>query len=249
MLMSLLTSIKRTLLKFIRNKKETEPGAAYDLWASTYDEQTNNPIVYLNEIVFNEILGSTNIEGKIIVDIGCGTGALWKNILTKNPKELIGYEVSTGMIHELQKKFPSAKAYISNDNSLKELANSSCDIIISTLVVGYFKDLSGTFLEWNRVLKKNGEIIIIDFHPVALQSGANRCLKHKGQTIFIKNHIHSLDKIKTLANKTNWKAIRSVEEKVDEKIKHFYKKQGSLEVYEKTYNTPILYGLHFIKTQ
>ena len=45
--MPLLKNIKGKLLKLIQSKNETEPRVAYDLWASTYDEQTNNPLVYL----------------------------------------------------------------------------------------------------------------------------------------------------------------------------------------------------------
>lgn len=184
--MPLIKTIRKKLSNFIHRKKETDAATAYGLWASTYDEQTDNPIVYLNEIVFNELFDGINVENEIIVDIGCGTGQHWQRILAKKPGGLIGYDVSAEMLNTLHKKFPSAKTYITSDNSLGELKDSSCDVIISTLVIGYIKEVPPVFKEWNRVLKKNGEIIITDFHPVALQQGATRSFKYKDELILNK---------------------------------------------------------------
>lgn len=234
---------------FVRQKKEIEPAEAYDLWSLTYDEQTDNPIVYLDGIVFDEMLAGINIENKIIVDIGCGTGRHWEKMLLKKPLELIGYEVSNEMLNKLTKKYPGARTYIANQNNLKELENESCDLIVSTLVIGYIENLPEAFKEWNRILKKDGEILITDFHPEALQKGANRSFRHKEQLFFIKNYVHPLTKIKTLSKKLNWEEINLTETRVDNRIRHFFEKNNSLEVYNKSFNTLIIYAYHFRKVK
>jgi len=245
--MSLFQQIKKRLSDFVRPKKEIEPAEAYNLWSSTYDEQTDNPIVFLDKIVFDELLASINIENKIIVDIGCGTGRHWENMLLKKPRELIGYEVSNEMLNKLHKKYPKAKTYLTHENNLKELKDESCDLIISTLVIGYIENLSKAFVEWNRVLKKNGEIIITDFHPASLRKGASRSFKNNQELIFIKNYIHSLKQIKTIAKRMGWDEISLIQKRVDESIKHFFEKNNSLQVYEKSLGTLILYGYYFKK--
>jgi len=247
--MKLFQKIKRRLTGFMHRKKQIEPAEAYDLWASTYDEQTDNPIVHLNELVFNEMLANINMEGKTVVDVGCGTGQHWEKIFAKKPLELIGYEISDEMLNKLHGKYPHAKTYIAHDNNLTELKNESCDIVVSTLVIGYIENLLKAFVEWNRVLKKGGEILIIDFHPEALQKGANRSFRYEEQIFFIKNYIHSLTKIKALSKKLNWEEVDLIEKKVDNSIKHFYEKHNSLEAYKESFNTPILYGCHFRKVQ
>jgi tRNA G46 methylase TrmB len=83
--LSFLRSIKKKLhYYFIQSKRETAPEAAYDIWASTYDEQSDNPLIYLDEAVFGNLLDRANLAGKIIVDIGCGTGKHWGKYCQEN---------------------------------------------------------------------------------------------------------------------------------------------------------------------
>ena len=246
--MHLFKKIKRRLTNLLHPKKEIAPGPGYDLWASTYDEQTDNPIVYLDEKVFDEMLSSINIEGKTVVDIGCGTGKHWEKILGRKPKELIGYEVSSGMLKKLRQKYPEARAYMTHANRLTELPDQSCDIIVSTLVIGYIKNLPDAFSEWNRILKRGGEILVTDFHPDALLMGADRSFRHDGQLFFIKNFIYPITTIKGWSEKMNWKMVSLVEKRIDETVKHFFEHTGSLDAYRKSFNTHILYGCHFRKT-
>jgi len=247
--MSLIKTIgKKSSGIFFFYKKYTDPITAYNLWSSTYDLQTDNLIIHLNEIIFTQLLEKINVESSIIIHIGCGTGSHWEKILSKNPSQLIGYEVSEQMLAKLFKKYPTAKAYISRNNLLKELKDNFCDLIITTLVIGYIKKLPSVFNEWNRVLKQKGNIIITDLHPAAIKNGATRSFKNKEQTILIKNYLHSIDEIRKLANKAGWKEVAFIERKVDERVKFFYEKLNRLDAYESAYNNLLLYGIHFIKS-
>lgn len=237
----------RKLRNLFRRKKTTEPAAAYDIWASTYDGQKDNPIAYLNGLVFSNLLDTVDLEGKTVVDIGCGTGSNWEKILAKRPSNIIGYDVSSEMLNRLRQKYPLAATFLLHDNKLKESKSLSCDMIVSTLVIGYIKDLPAVLAEWNRVLKAGGEIIITDFHPIALQGGGKRSFTHEKKLVYIKNYIHPLDKIRLLAKEIHWQEIGLIERKFDESIKFFFEEQHALHVYEKEYGTPILYGWHFRK--
>ena len=73
------------------------------------------------------------------------------------------------MLNKLHYKYPEAETYLLQENNLKESKDGSCDIIISTLVVAHIQNLENAFIEWSRILKNNGEIIITDFHPLTLQ--------------------------------------------------------------------------------
>jgi ubiquinone/menaquinone biosynthesis C-methylase UbiE len=246
--MTILRRLKNKLIGIVRPPKEIEPAVAYDIWATTYDDQPNNPIVYLDEIVFDRLLSKIHIEGKKVIDIGCGTGKHWEKILAKKPSELIGYDVSKEMLTKLHKKYPDAKTFLSYENKLEELPNNSCNIIISTLVIGYIENLEKAFVEWDRVLKTNGEILITDFHPDSVNKGAKRSFKHNERLVFIKNYLHSLSKIKELSKKMKWDLIGFDERKIDASIKSFFENTNSLEVYKRTMGLPILYAIHFKKS-
>jgi len=240
-----ISAIKKRLRDLILGKKVMDASCAYDLWSVTYDKQTNNPIMFLDDILFNEMISNIKFGNKTVVDIGCGTGRQWELLLAKNPLEIIGYDVSKEMLNKLHQKFPEAKAYLMYNKDLKELKDASCDLIICNLVIGYIKDLPKTFIEWNRILKKNGEIIITDFHPAALRKGASRSFRNKQEVIYIRNYSHPLKRIKKITKKLGWHEINLFEKKVDETIKHFFEENNSVQVYEKNFNTPILYGYHF----
>ena len=121
------------------------------------------------------------MQNKIIVDIGCGTGRHWKKIFEQQPKKLIGFDVSEGMLKILQQKFPGAETHHLVNDELRELKNESCDIIFSTLTIAHIKHAKKALQEWNRILKPGGEIIITDYHPVALAKGGKRTFSYTEQ--------------------------------------------------------------------
>lgn len=245
--MSLLNIIKSKIRRFVQKANTMDAAKAYDLWASSYDDQPGNLLIHLDEQVFAEISKSISYEGKVVADIGCGTGRHWQWILSKKPSQLIGYDVSKEMLEMLRQKFPQGEAHVLNGYVLPGLQDRSCDIIICNLVIGYIEDLEATFTEWNRVLKSNGVIIISDFHPESLQKGGERSFSHDKKKVLIKNYIHPLEKIKALARGMQWKEEAFIEKKVDESIKSFYIEQNALHLYERTYDNALLYGWQFRK--
>lgn len=245
--MSLLGRIKNRIRRFAQKTKALDAAKAYDLWASSYDDQPGNLLIHLDEQVFAAINKDISYEGKVVADVGCGTGRHWQSILSKMPSQLIGYDVSKEMLDMLRQKFPEAQTYVLNGHTLPGLQNGSCDIIICNLVIGYIEDLGATFAEWNRVLKKNGIVIISDFHPDSLQKGGERSFSHDKKKVLIKNYIHPLEKIKALARIMQWEEEAFIEKKVDERIKSFYMEQNALHLYERTYDTALLYGWQFRK--
>src|SRR5437868_2686899 len=110
---------------FVRSAKAPEKNAreAYDLWASDYDHQPQNLMLRLDNELFQELSEEIEFQNRIIVDIGCGTGRHWENILKKSPAQLVGYDVSDGMLTELKKKFPDAEAQLVTDDHLSGIAD------------------------------------------------------------------------------------------------------------------------------
>src|ERR1700722_13952548 len=244
--MPLLTSLKNRLIHHFRTR-EIIPSKAYDKWASTYDAQPDNPILFLDNLLFKEMIEKTDLEGKRVVDIGCGTGRYWEELSRKKVTELIGYEASSEMLQKIRQKNPTAKTYLHPDNYLKELKDGSCDALVSTLVIAHIRNLPAEWREWNRVLKNKGEIILTDFHPVALQRGANWSFMHNGQLVYIKNYVHTLDKVRSLAAKMNWKEVGFIESRIDERVEHFFERLNVMEAYKDSYDQLVLYGIHFRK--
>jgi ubiquinone/menaquinone biosynthesis C-methylase UbiE len=230
-----------------RRPKELSSAEGYNLWSQHYDDQPDNLMLALDEKIFTAFLNDMSLKGKKIVDVGCGTGRHWAKILEKQPETLIGYDVSAGMLDKLKDKFPEANTYQLSSNKLPELENETCDIVISTLTIAHIKNLEGAFEEWNRVLKKTGEIIITDYHPVTLANGGKRTFAHNGKTNVVKNYVHSLERILQIGSKMNWELVRQEEKFIDDSVKSYYEKKNALHIFEKFKGMPIIFGMHLKK--
>jgi ubiquinone/menaquinone biosynthesis C-methylase UbiE len=246
--MSLLHNIKTGLKHRLGYSPSlTEPEKAYDLWAETYDAQPDNLMLALDEAVFSALLGKTETANKTIADIGCGTGRHWPKLLAGKPDCLTGYDVSAGMLERLQLKFPQAETCRLESNRLKAHQDQSCDLLVSTLALAHIQDAEDAWREWDRVLKSGGEIILTDYHPEALQKGGDRTFSHKGKLVSVRNYIHPLDELKSLAQELQWEALDFNERLIDESVRVFYEKKGALHVFEKFRGMPIIYGVRLRK--
>ena len=227
--------------------RDTASDKAYNRWSADYDNQPDNLMLALDEEIVGKMLEEISLEGKIIADIGCGTGRHWKKLFGRKPLRLLGYDVSAGMLKMLQQKFPEAETHLIHDDHLQGLKDHYCDFILSTLTVAHINNLENALQEWDRVLKPGAGILISDFHPDLLAKGGKRTFRKDGELISIKNYIHSIDKIKNIAGQLGWHTVRFIERKVDEEVKHFYEKQNALRVYEKFFGEPVIYAIYLIK--
>jgi ubiquinone/menaquinone biosynthesis C-methylase UbiE len=245
----LFNSIKKHLHQIsTASPVEKTPGEAYDLWSATYDQQPGNLMLDLDKKLFSKLIEKVNLKGKIIADIGCGTGRHWPDILIHKPLQLRGYDVSTGMLKKLKEKFPEAIAVKTYDDLLTDLPDRSCDVLISTLTMAHLTDAENALKAWCRVLQPNSELIITDFHPDTLANGGKRTFRHEGRSIAVQNFVYSTSSIKDFLKRYGFSVISEEQRYIDQSVKHYYQEQQALSVYEQFEGMPIIYGLHLKRT-
>jgi ubiquinone/menaquinone biosynthesis C-methylase UbiE len=243
----LIDTVKKYIHKNIFPPAIKEKGVveAYDIWAENYDSQPGNLMLDLDELLFAELLDTTDIRNKNVADIGCGTGRHWLKLLQKHPTALTGFDVSPGMLNKLKEKFPSAHIHTITDNHFSQVADDVYDVILSTLTVAHIEDIEEAINAWSRILKTKGDVIVTDFHPNALASGGKRTFKHEKSHIAVQNFVHDVAVIKVVFAKNGFTVVNEAEKKVDEKVMHYYHNQDAMHVYEKFKGSPIIYGIHF----
>lgn len=246
LLYMMLQELKRYLPQRLLNAHlpEKDVAPAYDIWAEHYDNQPGNLMLDLDEIIFNRLLAGVNVNGKRVADIGCGTGRHWQKIMQQQPRNLTGFDVSAGMLNQLKQKFPQAEVQQIKDDLLPQVATDSFDVIVSTLTVAHIKNLEEALLSWCRILKKDGDILITDFHPDALAMGGQRTFKHGDGHIAVRNFVHKVAHIKAVLALKNWEVVSEQQIVIDASLKHYYEQQNALHVYDKFEGMPIIYGLH-----
>ena len=244
--MPILRKIKDTLLPIRR--KGAEPAAAYDLWAHSYDHQPDNLMLALDEGICSQLFSHVAPGNKVVADIGCGTGRHWAKILSYRPARLVGYDVSPGMLDILQKKYPQAETHLLQGGLLSELSAGTVDLVLSTLTIAHIPDITAALKEWHRILKPGGDLIITDYHPIALARGGQRTFRAGDTVIAIRNHVYPIKKIRAITARLGLREISVVEKKVDETMRPYYERQQALATYQRFQGVPIIYGIHLKKS-
>lgn len=112
-----------------------------------------------------------------IVDVACGTGDMmlfWQNRAHKagvSVGEIIGVDPSVGMLDVARKKLPKFSYHVSKATEIP-LADSSADILSITYGIRNVVERKEALLEFHRVLKVGGLVVILEFmkneHPSLL---------------------------------------------------------------------------------
>lgn len=127
-----------------------------------------------------EFYGKTSITK--IVDIACGTGDMmdfWRSRAEKaniQIKDIIGVDPSVGMVDVARKKYPKFHYHISKATEIP-LEDESSDILSITYGIRNVVERKEALDEFNRVLKPNGLVVILEFmkneNPSLLAKGMN----------------------------------------------------------------------------
>ena len=224
------------------------PIEAYDRWAATYDAQADNVVLALESPLFSTLLARVVIEGKIIVDIGCGTGRHWPEILSRAPATLIGVDPSLRMLEWLKVHYPDARVLHAPGDELAEIADASCDVIVSTLALAHIREASRAISEWRRTLRPGGSVLMTDFHPDAIRAGMKRTFASRGKTIEIEHHATDLARLRKIAADCGLTTALAAEGAIDESVRHLFERANYLEAYERHKGVALVFGMHFLKS-
>jgi len=107
-----------------------------------------------------------DVQGKLILDAACGPGK-YAEILISRGAVVKGFDISTNMIDLAIKRNKTQGTFFVHDLSmpLHMIEDSSYDIVLCALALHYIDDWTMTIIEFNRVLKPSGILIISIEHP------------------------------------------------------------------------------------
>src|SRR4029077_8140740 len=175
------------------------PLEGYNRWAATYDELRDNVVFALESPLFSEMLALVPIEGNSVVDMGCGTGRHWPEILLRKPAAITGVDPSPKMLERLQGHYPDAWTICSMGDHVPEIADASCHIVVSTLALAHIPAAVRAMNEWARILRRGGSVLITDFHPDAIRAGMKRTFESEDGTFEIEHHATDLETLRGIA--------------------------------------------------
>ncbi len=100
--------------------------------------------------------------GQRVLDVAIGTGLVAKEAvqILGNPADVIGLDVSAGMLGEARRTVPVS--LLQARAEAIPLASSTVDLLTVGYALRHFADLNGTFDEFRRVLRPSGSILFLE---------------------------------------------------------------------------------------
>ena len=125
---------------------------------------------------FNRVLRQIGMDiyppvtGMKVLDVGCGTGTTLK-LYQRAGCNVFGIDSSPAMLPVAKNKLNNQAELLLGNASDMEYSNKTFDIVIAMLTLHEMPNntRSKVLSEMIRVLKKDGRILIIDFHPGSLK--------------------------------------------------------------------------------
>ncbi|MCX6754353.1 MAG: methyltransferase domain-containing protein [Candidatus Nomurabacteria bacterium] len=134
--------------------------------ADWYDELLKNDDSYQAKVILPNLLRFLNLnKGETVLDLACGQG-YFANIFAHEGANVVASDLSKKLI-ETAKKNSKEKIsfYISPAHRSQFLKDNTIDTVVVVLAIQNIENVGDVFAECNRILKKNGRIVLVLNHP------------------------------------------------------------------------------------
>lgn len=108
-----------------------------------------------------------DVSNKQVVDIGCGGGIYTKALIAMGASHVIGVDFSEEMLKGATENCKNIDnvTFLQGDAYNTNLPANEFDIVLERALIHHLQDLNACFKEANRILKKNGILIVQDRTP------------------------------------------------------------------------------------
>ena len=105
--------------------------------------------------LFKTMISLIGAKG-LILDNGCGTGTLMEFLPTN---DIVGFDISSGMLNKAKKRM---NIFVRGDSQRLPFKDETFNIIVCRALLHHLPDTKEGVTEMQRVLKKNGEVVILE---------------------------------------------------------------------------------------
>ena len=195
-------------MSWFNKEKKLNPLEAYNLWARSYGNESNPIKILSDELIKKWVV---NIEGKSVLDAGCGVGKICQMAKAHGASQIMGIDFSLPMVEEARRNCPKAEIKQLDLSTTK--IKGHFDYVICALVLGHIPSLDFALTNLLDNLAPEGVLLITDFHPYLTLQGSRRTFTEKNsRKVFeIEHHLHLFEEYFRIFNTTNASVIEFIE--------------------------------------
>ncbi len=132
-------------------------------------QRAESPNDTIEKPIMMELIGT--VQGKRILDLGCGDAAFGRESLANGCASYLGIEGSHNMVDVARETLAGTKGeVIQNTLENWDYPTGAFDLVVSRLVLHYIDDVHALFANIHRALVNNGQFIFSAEHPVITSS-------------------------------------------------------------------------------
>ncbi|MGW4793990.1 class I SAM-dependent methyltransferase [Nonomuraea sp. NPDC004297] len=137
----------------------------YRIWSRTYDGP--NSAFDVDEPFIREIVDGLPVGEAL--DAACGTGRI-AACLAGRGHRVRGVDSSPDMLERARRRVPQAEFHLGDLSSLP-VPSESVDLVVCSLALTHVPALGPALIEFARVLRPGGHLVIADIHPEGVARG------------------------------------------------------------------------------
>ncbi len=151
-----------------------------------------------------------DFKSKNVLDIGCGNGVTLMYLRKYFDITGVGVDISDSVVKELQDNITDTKLsfYVGEHRNLQMFDANQFDIVLSFGVIEHFEEYCLAMTEARRVLKPNGQIVLIQPHLLSFGVIQEYYLRARKRWKFGKQKDFSLFYYRSLLRQTGFRDIR-----------------------------------------
>ncbi|HEY3839631.1 MAG TPA: methyltransferase domain-containing protein [Bryobacteraceae bacterium] len=207
---------------------------AYRLWAASWDDSAS-PIVSLEDRYLSPWLH--DLWGKTFIDVGCGTGR-WLSYAFQEGARCIGVDLSFEMLRQAALKPGLDGRVAAAEMTSLPLPDRVADVVLCALSLGHCRNALHALSSLLRVPKRDGQLIISDFHPDAIAKGWKRTFQHGPDTLEVESFPYSIEAVLELGDASGYRLEQLVELSFGPQEEETFRRAGRDDLWGRVENQP-----------
>jgi SAM-dependent methyltransferase len=160
-------------------------------------QRTETPNDTIEKPIIMELIGA--VQGKRILDLGCGDAAFGREALANGCESYVGIEGSQNMVAVAQQTLAGTKGEVIHSTLENwDYPTAAFDLVISRLVLHYIDNIDVLYANIYRALLDGGQFVFSAEHPVITSSDKGWQAGTQRQDWVVDNYFDTGERI------TNW---------------------------------------------
>lgn len=214
----------------------------YERWAPNYDHFPN-PLLAREERHLLPLL--TDLHGKRVLDLACGTGRWLETLTLQEGTSGAGVDCSIAMLRVGSTKRCIAGRLARATSENLPFGNAVFDLAICSFALGHLTDWGSTLRELARVTRPRADVFISDLHPDSYARGWRVGFRDEGSALEIEMLPREAEEIVQMFCSNGFESIARWALCLGEQEKPIFVRAGKADTFAQACQSPAVLVCHF----